>query len=372
MKRNYTKIAAFINRKEEINYLETWISQQPESILFIYGPKSSGKTTLLYKFVEENLNNKEFDIKYFNLRKILITNYKDFIKVFFEKENKIASKETKRKHEYDLKVFKLSIEIIKLLEEKELDPFVVMDKELQKLEEKGIRPVIIIDELQALNDIYMAGQRELLKELFNFFVAMTKESHLCHIIISSSDAYFIERIYNDSKLIKTSSFFEVDYLPKEDVLYWLNNLEKESRIRNLTLTNKQIEKIWYYFGGSVWEISKFLSSLIDIQKNNKVTDEQIKEEAGKIIKAYSIRFNDYLGIYYDEKLFVDINKILKEKDCVKLNNLVPKYEKRKIMEELGKLVQNNLFSYNPMTGEYKPQGHSVKLGLQMYCEELIR
>ena len=83
--------------------------------------------------------------------------------------------------------------------------------------------MIIIDELQALEGLYMNGHkdREIIKELFNFFVAITKESHLCHVIIGSSDGYFIERIYNDSKLRKTSAFLKVDYLDKEQTMYWL-------------------------------------------------------------------------------------------------------------------------------------------------------
>ena len=45
------------------------------------------------------------------------------------------------------------------------------------------------------------------------------------------------------------------------------------------------------------------------------------------------------------------------------------YNSRKscITEELGILVRDNLFSFNPVTGEYKPQGHSAALGLREYC-----
>jgi len=68
---------------------------------------------------------------------------------------------------YNLKLFKLSKEIKKSLENKTLDPFVVMKKELIKIYKKGKQPVIIIDELHALEDIYINGQRDLLKELFN-------------------------------------------------------------------------------------------------------------------------------------------------------------------------------------------------------------
>ncbi|ETR65578.1 MAG: hypothetical protein OMM_14034 [Candidatus Magnetoglobus multicellularis str. Araruama] len=74
-----TKKAEFINRLSELKYLNDWISKDPEHILFIYGPKSSGKTTLLHKFIENHLTNKLFNIKHFNLRKMLIVNYSDFI-----------------------------------------------------------------------------------------------------------------------------------------------------------------------------------------------------------------------------------------------------------------------------------------------------
>jgi hypothetical protein len=192
MSPNFNKKPAFINRNTELQFLKNWINQSPEQLLFIFGPKSSGKTTLLMRFIDKHLQNKQFDIKHFNLRKMLIANYKDFVQSFFEMDYGRSSKEhCKRKKEYNLKVFKMTNEILKKLENKRLDPFVVMNHEIEKLCQKGKRPIIIIDELQALEDIYLNDQRQLLKELFNFFVAITKESHLCHVIIASSDGYFI-------------------------------------------------------------------------------------------------------------------------------------------------------------------------------------
>ena len=312
--------SAFVNRKKEMAFLREWVDDEPGRILFIYGPKSSGKTTLLYKFVNELLDKDKYDVKFFNLRKILIVNYTDFIQTFFEYETPQEIKETRQ---YDLKVFKLTVETMKGLREKRYDPFAVMEAELRKLVSKGIKPIIIIDELQALTDIYMNGQRELLKELFNFFVAMTKESHLCHVIISSSDGYFIERIYSDSRLLKTSQFFEVDYLPKEDIVYWLTHLKEESKIENLTLTEHQIERIWYYFGGSMWEISKLLSNLLMQAVDGKVSDEILENEAKKDIRMYASRFEYefYYGKYYKTNLFQGINKILMEKDKFKASDL---------------------------------------------------
>ena len=291
----WTKKTAFINRFEELNFLNRWASQQPENVLFLFGPKSSGKTTLINHFMGTFLNVGEWDVKHFKLREILITNYTDFLQTFFEMDYSKGKEELREKREYNLKVFKLAVETLKGLRNKELDPFVVMKRELLKLTEREIKPLIVIDELQALEGVYMDGQRELIQELFNFFVAITKESHLCHVLICSSDGYFIERIYSDSKLTKACRMHEVDYLRKDDVVHWLNHLKEESGIDNLILTPTQIEMIWHYFGGSVWEISNFLSTLMIGADHNGVEDSFLEDEANKEVLAWKNRFQDYLG-----------------------------------------------------------------------------
>ena len=59
----FIKEPAFVNREDELAYLETWISAKPENILFLYGPKSSGKTTLIYRFIDQNLSKGGYDIQ---------------------------------------------------------------------------------------------------------------------------------------------------------------------------------------------------------------------------------------------------------------------------------------------------------------------
>ncbi|HPO61748.1 MAG TPA: ATP-binding protein [Candidatus Kapabacteria bacterium] len=368
----FTQRPAFINRQYELAFLRAFIQDTPNRLLFMYGPKSSGKTTLLIKFVEEIEKSKIYNTMFFNLRELLICSYKDFIQVFFEPEN--TDKENRKKIEYDLKVFKISFETIKQLENNQVDPFKVMKMNLEHFKSQGIIPIIIIDELQALSEIYFNGQRELLKELFNFFVAMTKESHLCHVIISSSDGYFIERIYSDSKLQKTSTFLEVDYLEKDDIFYWLNNLEKESGITAFTLTQEQIEIIWHYFGGSIWEIYELLSHQFQFAKDGKVSNEDIISFSKAKIKAFAIKFQDYAKFNpFKIKLLKISNKYFIDKDSIILMDfdLFAKQgdNYKYIADEIGSLVQKNLFSYNPVTGEYKPQGHSIQLGLELYCKD---
>ena len=372
----YTIEDAFINRQTELNYLYEWIHQKPNKILFIYGPKSSGKTTLLMKLIDMYLNNKNYNIKHFNLREILIANYIDFIQTFFEIDYSKEKQEVKQNTQYSLKVFKLSKEIKKSLENKILDPFVVMKKELIKISKKNKRPIIIIDELQALEDIYLNGQRKLLKELFNFFVAITKESHLCHVIITSSDGYFMKRIFEDSKLTKTSRFYLVDYLTKKDTQYWLNHLESESAITRFKLSETQIELIWKYLGGSMWEISDLLGEIQLFTKNNSIPDDLLNIKIQEIIDGNCAKFKHYASFdKYKISLLKQIFEIGSKKvsfDYIDFMSLITNNisENTRLLDELNMLVQRNYLAFNPMTSTYQLQGNSMYYGLKKFVESI--
>jgi hypothetical protein len=367
----YKNVSAFINRQAEIRYLKEWINEEPKHILFFYGPKSSGKTSLISRFLDHYLSDKgKYAVKHFNLREILIVSYEDFLQRFFVVENKEEKTRTQTRH-YDLKLFKLTVEEQRRIKARQLDPFDVMKAEFVELNTKGVKPVLIIDELQALDFIYFNSQRELIKELINFFVAMTKESHLCHVLLSSSDGYFIEKLYNDSKLRKTSELFEVDYLPKDDIVYWLNNLEKESRITDYVLSSDQIEYVWDHFGGSIWEISNLLGQFLKVCRDGKVGQDEMERVVGKYLLQARSYFEEYAGLKKPlQALFTEVHKknakgFFKETD---LGLLVDGgfFSEDELRKELNILVQKNFFSYNPTLAEYKLQGRSMEIGLEMY------
>ncbi len=369
----FTNVAPFINREREMAFLESWISAKPESILFLYGPKSSGKTTLLYRFIDTHLNSKHYDIKHFNLREMLLVNYQSFLQAFFERK---ISEQVKELRQYARNVFKMSVETIKGLEKRELDPFVVMKRELVKLVKKGKRPVIIIDELQALDDIYFNGQRELLKELFNFFVAMTKESHLCHIIIASSDGYFIDRIYTDSKLKKTSELMAIDYLEQDAVMDWLGHLDTYSKIDTFVLTDDQKQAMWELFGGSCWEISNFLGKLLMVAENGCIPQNSFDELLHKTLLTQTNIFEDRIGINIpQQQLWQTIATIIATKSQFRLNDLgelVTRniWTETELRQELNTLVHMNFLSYAPPLAAYALQGRSMEQGLIAYAERL--
>lgn len=358
----YWKRAAFINRERELRDLQVYIDEEPEYILFLHGPKSSGKTTLLYKLIEKIEKEQKLEVKFLNLRKIYTEfsdeyNYNDFLKMLFNVEDE-DRKEKKGKLSGGINVgfFKIDSEIEKKMKKGRVDPFKVMETEFIQLHHQGIKPVLIIDELQALDKIYMNNGRDrrLIIELFNFFVAMTKESHLVHIIVASSDGYFLNTIYEDSKLKKSSKFYKVDYLPKDDVIEWLLNLEKYSKITNFALTKEDAEKIWDVVGGSMWEIQALLSDLFHSPLDVVLSD-------------YKQKISGMITYSMVKKGRKERENILRH--FVEHDELSAKDTKEGDEEILGEMVRSNVLYFDPTRAAYYPQGRSFHRGICHYFEE---
>jgi hypothetical protein len=354
--KSYRQYVAFIDRQKELIDLNIFIDKQPSEILFIHGPKSSGKTTLLYKFLEQIQKEQQLNVKFLDLRKTFTNVYEDFLKTFFRVETKEEKKETLSSN-INVGFFKIDSSVEKKIQEKRADPFKVMEAELLELTQKGIKPVLIIDELQALDKIYLDNdkERQLITALFNFFVAMTKESHLAHILIASSDGYFLNTVYNDSKLKKCSEFFKVDYLKKEDVMEWLLNLEKYSKIKDYTLSETDAEKIWDTVGGSMWEIQAILTGLFE--KNIDDLLNLYKKKIKGMIKYYigmDMRKEKILEVFL-KKETADI------KDFAPLGIITVELEGL-----LQDMVRNNILYFDPTEAVYYPQGKSYHWGIRLY------
>jgi hypothetical protein len=375
------KIKTFVNRDKELNYLKNWISQEPNYLLFCYGPKNCGKTSLLMNFVENQLNNKSYVIKHIDLKQNPIASYSDFIQVFFTPDNLDASEKVKKKRLYN--IFRLPIEIIEGMEDKSLDPFVVMKKELQKKVKKGKQPVIIIDEVQAIEPPYRNGLKEFFKELFNFFVAMTKESHLCHVVIAGSDGYFLNSIYDDSRLSKSCGYFEMTHLSKNNVYAWLRDLEQESKINSFTLTDDQIETIWQHLGGNIFEISSVLAQLKPAGKKKSISNAKLMKMIEKQTSESIDLLRDYAGFRENKRDLLReiyaINEKMKETPGRKgfsMSDLIhlvknKQYDIITLDSELNKLVRNNILAFSPVSADYCLQGYSMDIALKRYLDSLV-
>ncbi len=275
--------APFVDREDEEKFLVEWFSEVPQKILWVYGPKSSGKTTVISYVVDNYLvKDKRFWVKYFNLRRLIINSYESFLDSFFISSEK---GESERVGKIEINVFGFKAEVWKKIKNRELNLFKMFIDELEKINKKGKKCVLIVDEIQKLRDVYIKnsnGERELLKEFLNLCVSLTKELHLSHVVILTSNTVFIERIYNDARMKETSRFKKIDHLDKEQVFKWL---QKEG------FTKNEIELVWEYYGGN---ISRLLEA-IKVKRKGEDLKEFLKHEAWLAyaeIVDYLTEFND--------------------------------------------------------------------------------
>jgi AAA+ ATPase superfamily predicted ATPase len=226
----------FHNREKEIKELMEILNTEPTLITFIYGPINSGKTELITHLLEELP--KEYVVFYINLRGKFISSYKDFVRALFklEREKNEYREILKTLSEVSLKSLKftgipITESVMDLLfkEKTYEDVFEFLEDYFTKISAKKI-PVLIVDELQKIGDVKI--DNHLIYELFNFFIRLTKELHLCHVFAVSSDSLFIERIYSEAMLEERCDYLLVDDFGYERTkefldIYEFNEHEKE-------------------------------------------------------------------------------------------------------------------------------------------------
>jgi len=308
-----------VNREEEERYLFERLKNGSSQILFIYGPKSSGKTTLIEYIVEEKLQkDKKFYVNYVNFRGYAIHNYNSFLNIYFQKiedENKPWIAKAKEKFSVNFGRIKgeitlpyegikigLNFDLFEKVQNNEVDPFDVLFETLKKLKSKGKIPVLIIDEVQELSDIYMnrdIKKRYLLTEFFKFLIRLTKETHLAHIFVVTSSSIFIDEIYNNSKLAQTSEFFLIDHFDYETTKEWL---EDEG------FNQSEIDLIWEYLGGCPYNLITLLSNR-KIFKEKFNLEKYLKEQAMEMRGKISFTVSDEFETIEEKRFF---KKLMKE------------------------------------------------------------
>ncbi|MCL0067626.1 ATP-binding protein, partial [Peptococcaceae bacterium] len=317
----------FIDREREEQYLLNRFSEnRPENILFLYGPKSSGKTTLLEYIAEEKLDKNKFYLNYVNFRRYLISNYSSFLNIYFypvREENK--SRLAKMIDKFKIAVgslkgevripaqgvdFAISYDIYQAMEQKDIDPFAVMIEVLKNIGKKRV-PILILDEVQELEDIYINADRQkkyLLTEFFKFLVSLTKETHMAHVVVSTSSSIFIDYIYNHSNLAKTNKFYMIDHFDYETIKKWL---EVEG------FAQEEINLIWEYLGGCPFDINSLL-------EERRMPDFELKSylerEANIIAGKIGMTIAKELETEEEQDCFINLlNDILKDEYVIKKN-----------------------------------------------------
>jgi AAA+ ATPase superfamily predicted ATPase len=312
----------FIDREEEINFFVSYFKQLPEQILFVYGPKSSGKTTLIEYVVEEKLlkgkkfwKDSNYWVKYINLRRKFITNYDSFLYAILEITEENESEAINKEYEINLKIIKISRKVMDRVKKREIDFFDVLINEIKKISRRQ-KAIFIIDEIQTLEDMYINGDRELLKEFLNFCVSLTKELHISHVVILSSNTVFIDRIYNEAKLKKTSEFLLIDNLGYDVVREWLGGEG---------FRDEEIELVWEYLGGAIPRISRLLKKR-EVMRSKFDLQSYLEEEAFLSYTEIMNFLTDFED--YDERnIFLEIAKKIIDDGYCSTKGISTRYKK---------------------------------------------
>jgi AAA+ ATPase superfamily predicted ATPase len=336
----------FHNRERELNEVMKILEAEPSLITFIYGPINSGKTTLVSHLIEQLPE--DYAPFYVNLRGRFITDYEDFLNVLFEIDEGGGVDNVT---EYARSILKdlgavsgipIPINLFEQIFEKKdksKDVFKYIERFLVEISKKRT-PILIIDELQVVGDIKINGL--LMYKLFNFFIRLTKELHLCHIFAVSSDSLFIENVYSEAML--------------------------EGRCRYLLVhgfTDDENAIAWEYCGGK----PVYLLELINYENREEKLKEMLVLRTGEI-ETILKKINELGGeiIIEDTKYSVSYEKLVGalkkfvEHEAIDMNEV----------DEISKafLVKKNIVFVDSLRKMIKPQSRLDLLAIREVLKDV--
>ncbi|MRG77624.1 MAG: AAA family ATPase [ANME-2 cluster archaeon] len=349
----------FHNREKELKEVMKILEVEPSLITFIYGPINSGKTTLVSHLIDQLPE--EYVVFYINLRGRFISDYRDFIKVLFKIEKEKNYKEVlKTISEISAETLKFSgIPVAEsvmnaLFKEKSYEDVFEFLEEYFTTIAKNKTPVLIIDELQVVGDLKIDGL--LMYKLFNFFIRLTKELHLCHVFAVSSDSLFIENVYSEAMLDGRCRYLLVDDFDYETATALLE--------RN-GFTDDVKAVAWEYCGGK----PVCLMELIYADDRERIAKDMLKTRVTQLKDLL-----DYLD-YTKPRIMIGDDEYLVEKGDIAdiLNRFVDtEYIDDEGLNRPAKhfLIKDNILFLDPHTGVIKPQSRLNLLAIRDVLKDM--
>ena len=296
------------------------VSSEPREIYFVFGPINRQNR---WKF---------------------ISSYEDFMRVLFSFEKRgldevvktIAKTSAKFLSMKGIPVSESVIDVI-FREKGAEDVFEFLMSHFTKIAEKK-RPIFVIDELQKIKDVKVNGP--LIYELFNFFIGLTKETHLCHVFCLTSDSLIIEEIYSKAMLQGRADYIFVDDFDYETTRAFLENYG---------FSHDEIETVWNHFGGK-------LSYLLKAVENRDELDEFCRTMLN--IRTGQIKDFLYSKKKESEEVFRGIVNLLKKFESEESVS----YEE--LSDEILACVNANVLFVNPVERSIKPQSRLDLLAIR--------
>ena len=309
-----------IDREEERKFIIDWFKKVPDEILWIYGPKNTGKTTIIEYLSKSELSLK-YNINYVNLK--YKKNIDELFQTFFLLKDKI---------------------IIQEIKERNIDLFDTLFNQLKNSKKKNI---LIFDEIQSLEEIYIDKERELLKEFLNFCARLTKEAHLAHVVLLSSNTIFINKIYNNSKLKATSQFYKVNHLKKEIVFEYFSD----------KFNNEELELLWEYVGGAIFFIQKVIRKM---EMENKTLPETLHRMALDAKSEVVLKLRNKTE--EEVQTFIKIKDKILENGYLELEDLITDKMMNTLIDEF---CEAEILFFEPMDNRVYPNSKIYQKGFEL-------
>ena len=349
------KRTPFHDREKEMMELARILSTDPTLITFIYGPINSGKTELINNLIKHLPESQK--VFYINLRGRFISNYDEFIKVLFNVEHEARYRRIKEFLKPVVNILPESYSgipipkdiFLNLFKEKEMeDAFVYIETVLRAFYKNGYPPVLVIDELQVIGDLKVDDL--LIYKLFNFFVRLTKELHLAHVFVATSDSLFMEDVYSEAMLEGRCRYLPVDDFDYETTAAFL-------KMHGFTDDENAIA--WEYCGGK----PVYLIELMNYENREEKVREMLVLRTGEI-ETILKRINELGGeiIIEDTKYNVSYEKLVEslkkfvDRETIDMNEV----------DEISKafLVKKNVLFVDPLRKMILPQSRLELLAIR--------
>ncbi len=338
------KRTPFHDRERETDEIMKILDAEPSLITFIYGPINSGKTTMISHLIEELPE--DYAPFYVNLRGRFITDYEDFLNVLFEIDEAGGVDNVT---EYAKSILKdlgtvsgipIPINLFEQIFEKKdksKDMFKYMEQFFVEISKKRT-PILIIDELQVVGDIKIDGI--LMYKLFNFFIRLTKELHLCHVFAATSDSLFIEQVYSEAMLEGRCRYLLVDDFDEGTTAAFLEECG---------FSDDEKAVAWEYCGGK----PICLVELVNAQDDRRgKAEEMLKIRKGQVEEiVYSLEARD-------KEMFDAVMRVLSE--FIGMEKVGYKY----ISDEIKFLVGKNIIFADSANKELRPQSRLNLLAIR--------
>ncbi|MBR9680068.1 MAG: AAA family ATPase [Candidatus Altiarchaeota archaeon] len=317
----------FIDREKEIWRLGNVLSDPPNYILVVYGPKSSGKSTLMMRIARAFQDNSfvYYDMRARHPKKIedvLATERPGLVKRFRRMFRK-------KKFDDGIEIRRSEMKAIRKGEEDAFKPLLPVLRRMNK-------PALILDEIQALQ--FGELSKESISSVLNFLVTITKRLHLAHAIIVTSDCLFVHEVMHLAALEEAAEFMFIGDLPENAVKAWLENegLGKEERNR-----------IFEMVGGRPYDLWVVLQHWRN-EKNLDILDQTVQRKAERIKFLLSM-----LPDKEKRRYLKDLKEMLY---LGKLKGVRPDF--------LDWVIKNEIAFFDPVTGNIFPISTAMKNALE--------